>query len=80
MTSILDLCCGNGLVGEAICKRGSKAKITGLDISQKSLDVASKRGCYHDLFQADLLKKLPFEANTFDFVLCIGSTSYLGKP
>ena len=41
--------------------------------------MAAKRGCYAQLQQADLLTKLPFETNTFDYLLCIGTTSYLGN-
>jgi len=37
--TVLDLGCGSGMCGEALCKRGSNRKITGLDISQK------KPGC-----------------------------------
>ena len=77
--TLLDLGCGNGLVGEALCKRRPFNHIAGLDISQKSLDVAQKRGCYLKLQQADLLKKLPVQKESFDFLLCIGTTSYLGK-
>ena len=76
--TLLDLGCGNGLVGEALCKRHPFNHIVGLDISQKSLDVAQKRGCYLKLQQADLLKKLPVQKESFDFLLCIGTTSYLG--
>ena len=77
--TLLDLGCGNGLVGEALCKRHPFNHIVGLDISQKSLDVAQKRGCYLKLQQADLLKKLPVQKESFDFLLCIGTTSYLGN-
>ena len=76
--TLLDLGCGNGLVGEALCKRWRFNHIVGLDISQKSLDVAQKRGCYLKLQQADLLKKLPVQKESFDLLLCIGTTSYLG--
>ena len=67
------------MCGDALSKRGASGKITGLDISQKSLDVAVKRGCYEKLMKADLLLKLPLPANTFDYLMCIGTTSYLGK-
>lgn len=76
---ILDLCCGNGLVGEALCKRSTFSQIMGLDISQKSLDAAANRRCYTGLQKADLLQKLPFDQGSFDYLFCIGATSYLGK-
>ena len=40
------------MCGEALYKRGAKGKITGMDISQKSLDVAAKRDCYEKLIKA----------------------------
>ena len=78
---IVDLGCGNGMIGEKLVKRYGRqpGKITGLDISQKSLDVAERRGCYETLRQTDLLKKLPFPSNTFDYLICTGTTAYLGK-
>ncbi len=79
--TLLDLCCGNGLVGQVLAKRGRpfRNEIIGLDISQKSLELAQKRGCYAKLQKADLLQPLAFDANSFDFLLCIGATSYLGN-
>lgn len=76
---ILDLCCGNGLVGEALSKRLKLSQIIGLDISQKSLDAAANRRCYAGLQKADLLQKLPFDQGSFDYLFCIGATSYLGE-
>ena len=66
------------MCGEALYKRGSNRRITGLDISQKSLDVAAKRGCYEKLIKADLMIKLPLPENAFDFLMCVGTTTYLG--
>ncbi len=77
--SVLDLGCGNGLVGAALAKRGF-TNITGADISRASLDIAENRGCYKSLHQADLLQPLSiFEDNTFDLLICVGTTSYLSK-
>ena len=76
--TLLDLGCGNGLVGEALYKRKPFDQMVGMDISQKSLDEAQKRSCYRRLQQADLLKKLPLEKDSIDLLLCIGTTSYLG--
>jgi predicted TPR repeat methyltransferase len=76
---ILDLGCGNGLCGDALFKRGF-GHVVGADISQKSLDVAKTRNCYKSLVRADLLQELPFEANSFDYLICVGVTSYLSMP
>ena len=66
------------MCGEALCKIGAKGKITGMDISQKSLDVAAKRDCYEKLIKADMMVKLPLPSNAFDFLMCVGTTTYLG--
>merc|ERR1719317_1323617 len=69
--TVLDLGCGDGLVGEALSCRGF-TRITGLDIAGKMLKVASGRGVYQELKQADLMKTLPVESATFDIVSCVG--------
>ena len=46
---------------------------------QKSLDVAAKRDCYEKLIKADLMDKLPLPSNVFDFLMCVGTTSFLGE-
>ena len=66
------------MCGEALIKRVASRRITGLDLSQKSLDVAAKRGCYEKLMKADSNTKLPLPEDTFDYLMCIGTTSYLG--
>lgn len=44
---ILDLGCGTGLVGSWFKDYGKR--IVGLDISPVMLDMATKKGCYHEL-------------------------------
>lgn len=44
---ILDLGCGTGLVGSWF--RDYARKLVGVDISPTMLDMATKKGCYHEL-------------------------------
>lgn len=44
---ILDLGCGTGLVGSWFKDYGRK--IVGVDVSPVMLDMATKKGCYHEL-------------------------------
>ena len=74
--TLLDLGCGNGLCGQSLFRKGLK-HIVGMDISAKSLEVAKNRNCYRQLTKADLLEPLPLEASTFDYLICVGTTSYL---
>ena len=49
---VIDLGCGTGLVGVALAATG--AEITGVDLSQRMLEVASRRGVYAKLEQGEL--------------------------
>src|SRR6188508_2419671 len=44
--SVLDVGCGTGLVGRALRARGFAGRISGLDISQASLEIAQQSGAY----------------------------------
>ena len=76
---VLDLGCGDGLVGSALYGRGYR-HIDGVDISQAMLRQAEQRGCYNSLHKADLRQDavLCWAANSsYDALLCIDTTSYL---
>ena len=77
--SVLDLCCGDGVYSMAALERG--AFVTFFDISQESLRIASERVShlgYRDKarFHVGDAEELDFVAE-FDYVICIGSLSYL---
>ncbi|MBN1157176.1 class I SAM-dependent methyltransferase [Candidatus Woesearchaeota archaeon] len=70
--TILDIGCGTGRFTIPLAKRCRK--IVGVDFSDEMLDVARRRSaCLRntEFINADITKKLPFRANTFDKVLCI---------
>lgn len=70
--SILDCGCGTGLIGEKLHALGY-SNITGLDISQKSLDVAEQKGVYNNLVCTEVGKeKMPFGEDEFDAIICSG--------
>jgi len=75
---MLDLGCGDGLVGEALQARGF-SDITGMDISAKMLEVAKAKNIYGALHEVDLMTTLPAESDLFDVLSCVGTTTYL-KP
>jgi len=70
--SILDLCCGTGIVGEQFLSENSS--IFGLDISWPMLKLARRRldFCIHG--QAE---RLPFQDETFDLVVCRQASHFL---
>ena len=76
-SSVLDVGCGTGLVGRALRARGFGGRISGLDISQASLEIAQQSGAYESLERADLQQRLAFEDDSVDAVVCVGVMTYL---
>lgn len=64
---VLDLCCGQGNVTEALAKSGHN--VTGADFSAKMLSHARKRLPAGNFVEADA-QDLPFEDESFDAVVC----------
>lgn len=64
---VLDLCCGQGNVTEALAKAGHT--VTGVDFSAKMLLHARERFPAGDFIEADA-QDLPFEEGSFDSVVC----------
>jgi demethylmenaquinone methyltransferase/2-methoxy-6-polyprenyl-1,4-benzoquinol methylase len=68
----LDLCCGTGDIAFALARRG--ADVTGLDFSEKMLEVAAARQCHLKAqisnlkFQQGDAQQIPFPDNSFDIV------------
>jgi predicted TPR repeat methyltransferase len=53
---VIDLGCGTGLVGVAL--KGTGAEVTGVDLSQRMLDIAARRGVYAKLELGELTEVL----------------------
>lgn len=64
---VLDLCCGQGNVTEALAKAGNS--VTGADFSAKMLSHARNRFPTGDFVEADA-QNLPFTDGSFDSVVC----------
>ena len=71
-TKILDAGCGTGLVGEILNKNSFK-NLIGVDFSQEMLNIAKQKNVYQSLDLVDLTKKLDYEDNLFDAVICAGT-------
>lgn len=65
--NVLDLCCGTGDLASIIKKTQPKACVTGIDFSEKMLEIAKDKHPNIRFFQSDATN-LPFEDNTFDIV------------
>ncbi len=74
---VLDAGCGTGLSGEALNRAGFD-NIVGVDFSADSLALAEKRGVYCKTLTFDLTQMpLPFGAEGFGAIVCVGVMSYL---
>lgn len=74
---ILDAGCGTGLTGRALVGAGFST-FDGVDVSQRSLDVAARRGIYRSLLRVDMQKPpLPFDDDSYDGLISIGVMTYL---
>ena len=74
---VLDAGCGTGLSGKALHAAGFR-RVTGIDISQASLDVAAQAGVYERLLQVNMQQTpLPLQTNEFAAVQCVGVLTYV---
>mgnify|MGYP001216448503 FL=1 len=71
---ILDAGCGTGLVGKILNNQGYR-KIEGLDFSKEMLNLIPS-DIYHNIYQADLNKKLDVPDSFYDDALCVGTFTY----
>lgn len=74
---ILDLGCGTGLCGE-LFKPYAHA-LTGIDLSEKMLAIASDKHCYDQLIQTDLLPFLIEHKQTYHLIVAGDVVVYFGK-
>ena len=72
-TKILDAGCGIGVFTRYYARKGFK--VTGIDLTEKALEITKKSLDIYDL-NAELVlgsvEKLPFEDNTFDYIVSNG--------
>ncbi|MDB2443604.1 tetratricopeptide repeat protein [Gammaproteobacteria bacterium] len=76
LSSVLDLGCGTGLVGQEI--GNSCARLEGVDISKSMLDVAGQKNVYTKLIHADLAEYLSTEALDFSLFISADVFVYVG--
>jgi ubiquinone/menaquinone biosynthesis C-methylase UbiE len=67
--SVLDIACGTGVVARLAAQRGHVGRLTGIDLNTAMLAVARAKSAAVEWIEGSALD-LPFEANSFDVVLC----------
>jgi len=83
--SILDVGTGPGYLPIEIAKRAPKVKITGIDLTERMIEIAKKKaenaGFVDQVyFEVGDGNKLRFEDNTFDLVISSGSFHHWKNP
>jgi 2-polyprenyl-6-hydroxyphenyl methylase/3-demethylubiquinone-9 3-methyltransferase len=79
-TRVLDVGCGGGLLAEEIASMGFA--VTGIDQSEKSIDVARLHSRLSGLaidYRSGSAERLPFENGTFGLVTCCDVLEHLGS-
>ena len=71
---VFDAGCGTGLVGENLISsiESDLVDIYGGDLSPDMLEVARSKNIYADLRIINLKEHLPYEAGSFDSIICVG--------
>lgn len=76
-STVLDVGCGTGLCGKALISAGFTT-IYGIDVSQRSLEIASMTEAYRTLRAIDLQRlPLPIPDDHYDGLVCVGVLTYL---
>ncbi len=79
--SVLDICCGSGMISEYYAKKG--AKVSGIDLSPEAVERAIIRSERYD-FEAEFRiadsTNLPFPDNSFDIVSVHDGLHHLDNP
>lgn len=74
--SALDLGCGSGLCAPPL--RAASARLAGVDLSPRMLDVARRGGLYDELHEAALADHLRATPARHDLVVCADVLTYVG--
>jgi len=79
---VIDVGCGGGILAEAMARKG--AKVTGIDLAEKSLKVAQLHGlesgvqvAYEQISAEDMAERVPGQ---FDLVTCMEMLEHVPQP
>ncbi len=74
--SVLDAGCGTGLCGSVLAPYAGR--LIGVDLSSAMLEVAKKRGLYHELVKCEITHYLVEHPDCFDLVAAADTLIYFG--
>jgi SAM-dependent methyltransferase len=77
----IDICCGSGVVTEAIVEHCQPACVTGIDASPEQIEFARHRRAQPNVtFQTGDAMELPFADSSFDVAVCGLGLNYIPNP
>lgn len=77
---VLDIACGTGVVARLAAQRGHAGRLVGIDLNAAMLAVARRKSGTIEWVEGSALD-LPFDANSFDVVLCqLGLQFFPDRP
>ncbi len=77
----LDVCCGSGVIAEAMVERNPPASIVGIDASPEQINFARQHRAQPNVtFQTGDVMALPFPDATFNVVVCGLGLNYTPSP
>ena len=77
----LDVCCGSGVISQAIVERNAPASIVGVDASPEQINFARQHRAQPNVtFQIGDAMALPFPGSSFDVAVCGLGLNYIPSP
>lgn len=77
----IDVCCGSGVVTEAIVERSTPARVVGIDASSDQISFARQHRAHANVtFETADASTLPFPDASFDGAVCGLGLNYLPNP
>ena len=77
----IDVCCGSGVLTEAIVERSAPASVVGVDISPEQINFARQHRARDNVtFEIANAMSLPFTDASFDVAVCGFGLNYLPDP
>jgi ubiquinone/menaquinone biosynthesis C-methylase UbiE len=77
----LDVCCGSGVVTEAIVERNAPSSVVGIDASSAQINFAHEHRAYPNVtFEAGDAMALPFADSSFDAAVCGLGLNFIPSP
>jgi len=77
----IDVCCGSGMIAEAIAERNQPARIVGVDASSEQIGFARQHRAHPKvIFEAADAMALPFPDASFDVAVCGLGLNFIPSP